>query len=303
MVQFTKGITELTPEQLEKTVRYTDAQGNLPSTRPVEHYTVIRTVMDLIFTKTGKTPVCGPIYAAESQSMQVMWKGEKDKCPLENYLFQRIICVVKIPFENSQYKPGVAISYTEKGITIGFGLEVSVCSNMTIWGDQLLTTYGDMSDTYDNIIKLLGAWLEDYHELIKDWTERVTLLTARKITMQEADEVLGALLRMAVMANEKSQFKNMGVNVTQVSKIAKEVGELFYKNPDSVNAWDMTNACTHVLKADSSDMTKLFQDNRKVVNYVYDYFIPPVIDEQALVVDESTGEIKEDSGDIQEVQD
>src|SRR5687767_1349044 len=83
--------TQITLEQLDRTIKMEDANGKLPKATPVEHVTLLRTIINMAKQVGGLKPVESQISIKENHVRRIQWKGEKGICPLENYLIERLV--------------------------------------------------------------------------------------------------------------------------------------------------------------------------------------------------------------------
>ena len=162
-LKFKNNIAELDLPTLEKTVKYEMAKGGLPRNRPMEHYKLITSLKDNIQDNTKLEAKIDTIYTSERQAKQIMFNGEGE-CPIENYLLERVVTKLLVEDKVKGYKAAVGLSYTDRGIQVAFGTHVNVCSNLMVWGDNFMSTFGSNKVPFDIMMDAFDDWMKRFQE-------------------------------------------------------------------------------------------------------------------------------------------
>lgn len=286
-IKFQENLTELDLPTLKKTVSYELAKGGLKKSAPLEHHQLIDQFKSLISSNTKFQPVLEPIYATERNTLRVMYKGDKEKCPVENYLIQRIFTKINIQEENQKkLNVAIAISYHEKGIQVAYGVNVSICKNLLIFGSNRMSTYGGDSIKYDKMYDVLDDWLKRYEEKKERDYNIVETLQRRKVNSDELFVILGKLIYEAERNN--TVHKNgASLNVSQTLRLIDNYNLIYKGGPKiedvgkaakPVTAFDILQWGTNNLKPneDGRDLTQLIDTSNKFSNFIVKELCPEI---------------------------
>lgn len=279
LLNFKDSVAELDLPTLNNTAKYQGVKGNLPKSRPIEHAQFLHEIIENIERNTNLKTELSPIYASERQAMRVMWEGDPAACPVENYLIQRIATRIQLKDNFNKMNSSVGISYTEKGIQICYGINVQVCSNMLIWGGNLMSTFGQNKMPYDRMLDAFDDWMLRHEEKRDKNKEIIIALKNREVSDQELFEVLGKLAYSAERSNHIGG-NGSSLNNTQVSRLIDNIYDEGTANGELVtrSAWDLTQWGTNNLKADQEarDLTKIYDTTHKFSNTIVEQFLPEI---------------------------
>jgi len=163
---FEKGLTTINRETLTRSASYELAKGTLPNSRPIPHYELLDKIIQRASKLQGITITEDPIYATEGQSLRVMWPGEKDKCPVENYLIQRLVTRIQLKSStDNEMNMAIGVGYNEKGITMAFGPNIWVCQNQNVFGQNIMHTFGgDRKVPFDKMMEVFEKWMLEFEQ-------------------------------------------------------------------------------------------------------------------------------------------
>ena len=192
-LKFKGNVATLDLPTLDRTVKYEMAKGGLPRNRPIEHFKLIRDIQSNIKGNTKLDSTIDTIYTSERQAMRVMYEG-------------------------NEFKAAVGISYTDRGIQLAFGTHVNVCSNMMIWGQNFMSTYGANKVGFNVMMDAFDDWMKRFDEKRKQDMEIINALKKRKVKENELFEVLGRLIHGAERGNN-SNSDGSSLNVSQTLRL------------------------------------------------------------------------------------
>lgn len=282
---FTKEKVEIINlDELKRTVSAKD-MGSASRTRPVSHFEFIDSIM-AILTEAEQAPILDHIYCVKSGGTKIIPKIEEQygvKMVLEAWLLDKLTGKILLPnLRGAEFQCAIAFSYHEKGIDLAFGTNVHDCSNMNIFGSNVMHTYGKGKDvSYDRMLEVLREWSTHLDAMHAKDLALITSMQMITVTGKEMLLFLGKLLVNAVSAN--AGFKVVApLNVSQVNEIVrgvvKEKGEKFYEGEDCT-LWEFFNFMTFVMKGDKADITSLLTDISALGEIVIKEFeVQPTID-------------------------
>ena len=265
------GYLEINRETLRSTARYELAKGGLRAVAPVEHFMLLDKIEEMVYKHTGITPVQEPITIEQNQSLRLMWNGAKDQCPTQNYLIQRATTKLNINHpSDTEHNMTVGVSYSEKGIQVAFGTNVRVCSNLSVFGENVFSTWGDKAARvpFDKGMELLEKWVGNYAELRDRNGNIIKRLKEIEVAPERVEQLFGKLIRNAVMWNAGQKQYDTPFNVTQVHRMIEQG----YANPTATTAWDITNWGTEVNKPRTAYSPELIQRSNQWNNYILNEF-------------------------------
>ena len=276
-LDFKGNVATLDLPTLDRTVKYEMAKGGLPRNRPIEHFKLIRDIQSNIKGNTKLDSTIDTIYTSERQAMRVMYEGDPETCPVENYLLQRIATKLLINDESNGFRGAVGISYTDRGIQLAFGTHVSVCSNMMIWGQNFMSTYGANKVGFNVMMDAFDDWMKRFDEKRNQDMSIIKALKKRKVKENELFEVLGRLIHGAERGNN-SNSDGSSLNVSQTLRLIDNY-EKERQGKDTITAWDITNWGTNNLKPDQDggDLTSIYNTTHKFSNVIAEHFIKDLI--------------------------
>ena len=276
-LKFKGNVATLDLPTLDRTVKYEMAKGGLPRNRPIEHFKLIRDIQSNIKDNTKLDSTIDTIYTSERQAMRVMYEGDPETCPIENYLLQRIATKLLISTKGNEFKAAVGISYTDRGIQLAFGTHVNVCSNMMIWGQNFMSTYGKDKVGFNVMMDAFDDWMKRFDEKRKQDMEIINALKKRKVKKNELFEILGRLIHAAVRGNS-SKSDDYSLNVGQTSRLIDNY-EKERQGKGTITAWDVTNWGTNNLKPDQDggDLTSIYNTTHKFSTVIANHFIKDLI--------------------------
>jgi len=277
----------LTLEELKRTVNARDI-GTQSRTRPVAHFQFIEDIMKIL-TDAGQMPQLDHIYCAKSSGTKIIPRIEESmqmEKVLEAWILDKVTGKIMIPaLSDEMVQCCIAFSYHDKGLDLAFGTDVRDCTNMCIYGSNILHTYGSKKDVnYERMMQVLKEWSTRLPEMHRNDMEIIGKMMKVNVTGWEMVRFLGKLMVLAVESNMGMKVV-APLNVTQVGEVTRGVitkkGEKFYEGPDCT-LWEFYNFMTFVMKGDKADITTLLTDIASLGNMMCkEYKIVSTADIQA----------------------
>lgn len=185
-------------------------------------------------------------------------------------LFRRLYMMLDIEDNFSDKTTGnIVISYHQDGIEFAFGDNVRVCSNLCIYGGEVIRNYalyGNRSIPFSNMLEIMNHWMDTYDVRRQRNVFLTERLKERQLTNGEVESFFGDLvLRSARHSSNRDILAPL--NMTQSYDIAKNVSKrasIMNDTPSwNINtAWDLYNGITEQHKVDRIDSSLiLYQAN------------------------------------------
>ncbi len=264
-----QNVIPITLEELKVSLKQTEANGALPKSRPVEHFQFIEDVME-IAAKNGLTPQLEDIWVSQSDSKRVPVLDPDKVGLLKSWLFQRLVCRINLPSTiDEQYNQSFGIGYNTKGMTLVVGTNVMVCQNMSIFGDQMIQTFGNNRIVdYTKIKSLTNDW---FAKCMDKHATDVNILEEMKnveLSSEGLKTIIGDLQTMAVKdAYYPKDSEDSPLNIGQVSMLSKDIIKEYGTIPDALTLDSAYNICTNIVKPHRADINDIWQRSMLLGNY------------------------------------
>jgi hypothetical protein len=169
----------------------------------------------------------------------------------------------------------IAFSYHDKGIDVAFGQNVHDCSNMCIYGSNLMTTYGANKNVdYDKMLTSFAQWCTQLEAMTESDLKVIKQLQDTIINGKDMVNFIGKIEIAAVAAN--MGIKTIApLGVSQVSEVTRgllQKDNNIFREDREQSLWDFYNAFTYVLKGDKSDIVTLLSDTRNIGELILSAF-------------------------------
>lgn len=258
-------------DQLEATISLGEFDGKMPKSVPQVHHQLINNLLNI--ASIAGSSVLQPITIREKYCKK---RKDATNCDPENYMVNRLAAKILFPEQfmdgNDAMRAGIALTYvydgSQRGIQVAYGMNVNACDNLTVWGRYSFSTNGNTSTPFEKGMELLEKWVREHSVIAQEYMEKIKLLQDYTFDQDKIDRLVGNLFSHAVR-------KNYGQNV-EAPLNQTEVADMIRKGfgvqlPEHVNAWDVLNWGTYVLKPTASDMTDYVGSNAKFADHILEF--------------------------------
>lgn len=276
-MDFSKNRTqELSLEDLART--YCENYPNGEPVGGIYHHILIAAMLGRI-EKVGLKPELQNITAADNRDRMrpgvTIFKEMEAKYgegSFESHALRRVYAMIKVKdFEEKDTDYNCAISYHQKGISVGFGPQVRVCSNMMIMGARYYistTSLGSIigkQENMKNVAELLGKCdevLEGFSEHVVTWREQLAQLKTVRLEVNQCRVIFSRLMEERILFDTANKTLHKTVIYPLNDTCIKRAYEryLAFVAPHSnkaVTAWDLYNILNEDLKPSRVDMPVL----------------------------------------------
>lgn len=281
-LDFTKEkVQPITLEQLQKTYDENDRFGN--PLRGIYHHELINNVIDKC-QQRGLSCEVFDLFAAQNTdkylpgvSIIPQIEEMKGKNAIEAHILRRLFANIRITnfdamIDGQLHTTNLAISYTQRGVQIGFGNMVHVCHNQCMLGaDQLIQSYtiGDRKALPINkMLETVDEWLDRSEYLVTKEREDIIAMKELKVNSSDILRFIGALTQMRIRHDTSNKAikrpEDYPMNQSQISQFTEDVTVMMYTRP-SISAYDIYNAGTNLFKAQKMDIANILPQNRRLI--------------------------------------
>jgi hypothetical protein len=276
---------ELTYLDLAKTMEIGNAHGEMPRACPVQPGELITGICNSVQKYSGLEATVAPIIIREpycNVNRQKIKDGKE--LLLEDYLIRRLVTRIDIPMLGFKGSPNamnasIALSYVytdnAKGIQVGFGENVHVCDNLTVFGGFTFSTYGNSRVGFDDGMQLMNHWLQNLTTLHDQHINTIQLLMDAKVKRPGFQRIIGSLFEKAVRVNAGSKDIMAPMNQTQIGQMVAQGREILESEQELITGWEMLNWGTSILKPHTSDMMDIIKDTSNFNSFILQEFKIP----------------------------
>ncbi len=280
-------IQELTLDELSRTNHEKDPRTGSPSLNGVHHDDFITHVMR-ITEREGYVSEITELFAAQNSVLRlpgvtVIREIEEEKGPLaiEAHILRRIFASIKLgsprlPNDEKQSYPCIAIAYHQKGIQVGLGMKVMLCHNqMLLNADSYIATFDDGISTkvedYRALYEAIRVWIRNLSDAFTEEQKIIDRLKGTLIEINTLRYIFG------VLVEEKTRFESSNLVLTklapvmnfgQIKDFSEEALKRLYTSPHlKVSLWDLYDIATNALKPWlTTDFPSILSQNRGFAN-------------------------------------
>ena len=267
---------ELSLEDLART--YCENYPNGEPVGGIYHHILIAAMLGRI-ERVGLKPELQTITAADNRDRMrpgvTIFKEMEEKYgegSFESHALRRVYAIIKVKdFEDKDTDYNCAISYHQKGISVGFGPQVRVCSNMMIMGARYYistTSLGSIigkQENMKNVAELLGKCdevLAGFSEHVVTWREQLAQLKTMRLEQNQCRVIFSRLMEERILFDTANKALHKTTIYPLNDTCIKRAYEryLAYVAPHSnkaVTAWDLYNILNEDLKPGRVDMPVL----------------------------------------------
>ena len=267
---------ELSLEDLART--YCENYPNGEPVGGIYHHILIAAMLGRI-ERVGLKPELQTITAADNRDRMrpgvTIFKEMEEKYgegSFESHALRRVYAIIKVKdFEDKDTDYNCAISYHQKGISVGFGPQVRVCSNMMIMGARYYistTSLGSIigkQENMKNVAELLGKCdevLAGLSEHVVTWREQLAQLKTVRLEQNQCRVIFSRLMEERILFDTANKALHKTTIYPLNDTCIKRAYEryLAYVAPHSnkaVTAWDLYNILNEDLKPSRVDMPVL----------------------------------------------
>lgn len=274
-------VQTITLEQLKRTHEENDYNGE--PLKGIHHYRLIEDIADMAGSH-GMTTEVYDLFAAHNRDkympgVTLLPKLEEHygKNAIEAHILRRVYANIRLKdYDTDEFTTNIAVSFTQRGITVGFGNMVRVCHNQCMLNaDSIISTYGNREKNIDidALKQTVESWLRDSERHILRERERIEKMRRTMIPAEQMYTIIGMLTARRVACDssyeEIHQTGTYPLSQTQINQLT-EMMMLTFKRKGEITVWDLYDTATNLYKADKMDMPNVLTQNRAMAEFILD---------------------------------
>lgn len=197
---------------------------------------------------------------------------------VEAHTLRRVYANIRLKnFDTPELTTNLAISYTQKGIQVGFGRNVRICHNQCmLGGGHFVSDYSVRNDSpkqnLAGILSTVGGWLTDAEHIVISDDETIERMKQTVLTAEQIFTILGMLMTIRVQRDTSiKSIHTPGVvyplNQAQLSKFT-ELLLIKQKEEGRISAWSFYNCATELYKPASAETNLILPQNLAMVEFM-----------------------------------
>lgn len=273
----------ITLEQLRESQLVRMQNGKEIISRPMQSWELIEQIVQSL-TQKGIPFALDNIYVQKSESQQILTSAERgqynaENTPISKWLFNQLITKINVnPEREGETNTSIAISFNKNGVLVAFGQNVRICSNMCVFGKNLMTTYGQNKVPFDKMLEVLNHWLDNMAEKEAFDLRMIEGMKSIEIDkVSEVDRIVGNLYRKSV--DQAYGSVTAPFSMTQMSVLTQDINKRLKEDSRLGTVWDLYNIGTNLYKPTDVDMVNIFHAPKVWYDAILDEY--PVLMEWA----------------------
>lgn len=226
--------------------------------------------VDPIHIRTG-----GPSNMPNVTFIENVAKDYNGERPLEAHLIRNLAGKIQVnDLSDELTNQAFAFSFNQNGFQLAYGMNVHACSNLSVWGENVLYSYGKSKHSIKEILSIVTDWTQ-----LLEKKRNIDVSYMQKLIDIKADhtDVLKLMGELLVEANKKNmkEFNNSEyvapLNDTQVSAFAKDYVRKYQKIDKFTveNMWDVYNIGTALLRPDKvNNFEPIYRQNKSLGDFM-----------------------------------
>jgi hypothetical protein len=256
----------------------------------IYHYALIQQILDMA-AQQGYDAEVYDLFATNNRDKQTPGvslypelEARYGERAIEAHTLRRVYANIRLRnFDTDEMTTCLALSYTQRGIQVGFGRNVKVCRNQNILGNgYFVSDYstgafhyakGDMEKTdLNGILRAVGSWLTDAEHIIIQNDEVIERMKRSILTPEQLYTILGLLtvIRVTNDTKIKSIHVNQGVAPLNQAQISRFTEGLLVKQKEvgQISAWDFYNCATELYKPQIVDQNQILPETLSMFEFM-----------------------------------
>jgi hypothetical protein len=200
-------------------------------------------------------------------------KNYNAEAPVEAHLIRNLAGKIQIEeLSDELSNQGLAFCYNQQGIQVAFGMNVRSCGNLSIWGENMMATYGPNKRGIKEIFSGISDWLDLYEKKRAIDVRYMNQLLGIPANNKDIVHLIGDLLVEANKKNMKEYAEDVApLNDTQVSAFAQEyIRKMAKLDSFSIDSmWDIYNVGTALLRPKAvGNFEPIFRQNKALGQFM-----------------------------------
>jgi len=202
---------------------------------------------------------------------------------LQSHLLRRLMGLFIIKgFGDKRYSTGLAVSFHQDGIQIGFGPNVDACANLAILGAEMrMQSYGSNKIKIEKMLEVTSDWITNIETHMKRQLAILDHFENTLLTYRDVAELVGHMnfIRVGRDARGIESKNEYPLNQGHISRFTEDYllkyQDLVKEAPNpEVSLLDLYNLGTNLHKPENTEIPLIIGNNTALGNLLIDKFVP-----------------------------
>lgn len=255
----------------------------------IYHFALIQRLLDMC-EKAGYDVEVYDLFATNNKEKQTPGvslypelEARFGKRSVKATTLRRVFANVRIKnFDDENLTTNLAVSYTQRGIQVGFGTNVKLCHNQNFLGtgrfvaDYTISNHYASGENYkadlNGIFDRVGSWLTNAQHVVIEDRETIKKMKETYLTAEQLYVIIGMLTSIRVAcdtANKEIRYTGgiYPLNQTQIGKFTEEL-LVEQKHVGQISAWALYNAATNIYKPTTCEQNLIMPQNMAMYDFM-----------------------------------
>lgn len=250
----------------------------------IYHFVLIQQILDMC-NKHGYDAEVYDLFATNNRDKQTPGvslypelEQRYGQRAVEAHTLRRVYANIRLKnFDTPELTTNLAISYTQKGIQVGFGRNVKICHNQCMLGSgRFASDYSARTDVpkmgLDGILRTIGGWLSDAEHLVITDDDTIERMKQTVLTPEQLFIIIGMLMTIRVQSDTsiKSIRRSGNVYPLNQAQISKFTESLLVKQQEEgrITAWSFYNCATDLYKPETAETNLILPQNLSMMEFM-----------------------------------
>lgn len=222
----------------------------------------------------------GPVYVSRKGSDYLADPLDKTspRTDLKRWAFSTLVTRIQLEAPDApeaEFVPAIGIGFTEQGVQVCIGTSVSVCSNMSIFGEYYMQSYGADKVDRKEMFNELYRWLRDVNNIQKENLRILTKLRGIAITSRGGIQKLIGQLSIARELHMAGFQAHAPLDKDEISDFQKRIigqyGNLLEKDVP-MELYELYNVCTNILTHSEKNLHNKWEDIFEMGEFICEHY-------------------------------
>lgn len=192
------------------------------------------------------------------------FEAQYGKGALETHLLRRVFGKITFPdYADEGHGSGIALNFHQSGLEMAYGNNVWVCSNLNIYGQNFVRTYGENSVHRDKMFEVMENWIHKLDDFRKNDLRVIECMQETRVVNGHA--VIGLLLEEAVKQAYIDSKHDAPLNIGQCSVFTRNVLKDYKEVLNApISVYSMQNIASNIIKPHNSGATDLLLQGNSI---------------------------------------
>lgn len=198
------------------------------------------------------------------------------KNSLQASLLRRVVGPIHFPaYSDHNSTGGICVNFHQRGIELAYGNNIHVCTNLNIYGQTHIMSYGSKGMPLDKMFEVYENWIQKLPEFRENDLRMEEDMKSTFVDPRTAFSTLvGKLSIMAVKRAYIDSTLDSPLNISQTSEFTKR---LLKKHGDKLDEqasiWDLFNLTTEILKPGEMNSEELLKQGTAAGNFFVNEYL------------------------------